>query len=583
MPGALAFAFTGSPLWYGRWSLAAAVVYVVVANQLRAGSVATTACALVTVAAVALSGVSIVDDPIVLVPWSAGLVALSEIVRRSSPQRDLWARWDMGPIVVGHAAALTALALAVPAGEIPPVWAACGFLAIALGVARRSAAWSLGGAGLVFVAAAVAGPGWLALACSAVTVAAIVAATRSVPPLRHVLQGVAAVSAGAAWWSFLVWTDWSTPRAAVTTACVGAGLLLGAAIALRLRRLEEGWTFAAWVVGASGVAYAVVLASLPYGGMTARETGLLASAGLAAMSLAIGLTASRLHVPSQREIATGVAILATCLLGVALDVSPVSAAAVAAATGLLAIGAWIALWRFRPLSPWISSTIIVALVGDVASMLLAASVLPRGDVLEVALILTGLECATAGVILGRTHLVAISPLFPTVAWLVYASEAFRGEVQWFTVPSGIALLALVTIERRGREKAGVIPRTPELLAIEYAGMASVVAASLVEIVTISPLRGPLAIGWGIGLGAWGALTHVRRRTAFGAGTVALSVILLLAVPIADLVPTMRGPALWLALAGAGLAFILVATMLERGRTKVREVLRRLDDLTQGWE
>jgi hypothetical protein len=46
---------------------------------------------------------------------------------------------------------------------------------------------------------------------------------------------------------------------------------------------------------------------------------------------------------------------------------------------------------------------------------------------------------------------------------------------------------------------------------------------------------------------------------------------------------MRGPALWLVLTGAGLAFILVATMLERGRTKVREVLHRLDDLTAGWE
>jgi peptidoglycan/LPS O-acetylase OafA/YrhL len=317
--------------------------------------------------------------------------------------------------------------------------------------------------------------------------------------------------------------------------------------------------------------------------MTAREAGLLAAASLAAMSLATGLTASRLDAPSQREIATGLAVLALYELGLALDTPPVPAAIVAAAAGLIAIGVWIALWRFRPRSPWTRSAIVVAIVGDVAALLIAASVLPRGDVLEVALLLTGLECATAGVILGRTHLLAISPLFPTIAWLVYAAEAFRGEVQWFTVPSGIALLALVTIERRGREKAGAVPRTPELLAIEYTGMVSVVAASLVQIVAISPLRGPLAIGLGIGLATWGALTRVRRRAAFGAGTVAFALILLVAVPIADLVPAMRGPALWLVLAGAGLAFILVATMLERGRTKVREVLHRLDDLTAGWE
>jgi len=588
MPGALAFAFSGTPLWYGRWSLVAAVIYVVVARQLRAGSIATATCALATVSAVALSGWSIVEEPIVLVPWSAGLVALSEIVRRSSPERDPWARWDIGPIVVGHGAAISALALAVPAVAIPPVWSACGFLAIALGAVRHSTTragtlWALGGSGLLLVAAAVAGPGWLALACSSATVVAIVAATRIASPLRRVLQGVAAVAAGASWWSFLDWTNWSTSRAAVTTSCLGAVLLLGPAVALRVRRLTEDWTFAAWAVGASGVAYAVVLASLPDVGMTARETGLLAAAALAAMSVAIGLTALRLTVPSQREIAVGLAILAVCQLGLALDAPAVPAAAVASAAGLLAIGAWIALWRFRPSSPWIPSAIVVALVGDVASLVIAASVLPRGDVLEVALLLTGLECGTAGVILGRTHLVAISPLFPTVAWIVYASEAFRGEVQWFTVPSGFALLALVAIERRGRVRADLAPRTSELLAIEYTGMVSVVAAALVEIVTISPLRGPLAIGWGIGLGAWGALTHVRRRAAFGAGTVASAVILLLAVPIARLVPAMRGPALWLALAGAGLGFILVATMLERGRTKVREVLRRLDELTEGWE
>jgi hypothetical protein len=421
-----------------------------------------------------------------------------------------------------------------------------------------------------------------------VTVAAIVVATRTAPPLRHVARGVAVVAAGAAWQSFLVWaglawTGWSTARSAVTTACMGAALVLGPAIAMRLRRLTEGWTFSAWALGASGLAYAVVLASLRGSGMTSRQTGLLAAASLGAVSLAIGLTASRLDVRWQREMATGLAVLAACRFVVALGIPPVTAAAVAATAGLLAIGAWIALWRLRPRSAWIPSAIVLALVGDAASLLIAASVLPRGDVLEVALLLTGVECATAGVILARTHLVAVSPLFPTVAWLVYASEAFRGEIQWFTVPSGIALLLLVTIERRGRERAGDVPRTPELLAIEYAGMTSIVAVSLAEIVTTSPLRGLFAICLGILIAGWGALTHVRRRAAFGACSVALAVILLLAVPIAHLVPAIHGPALWLVLAGAGVAFMLIATMLERGRTKVREVLGRLDDLTRGWE
>jgi hypothetical protein len=584
VPGSLAFAFSGPPAWYAGWSLVAALVYLGVARQLRAGLVATPAAALVTLAAYVAAPPSLTADPVLLsVPWATALVLLAEIARRSWPAASLWARWDLGPLIVAHLVAGIALPIAVDTGNVPAVWTGFGVLAIGLAAVRANPAWGLGGGGLLLVAAAVAGPGWLALASAAAATATVIAAVRTRPPLRRACQGAAVGFAAVSWGSFVTWTGWDGPRVAVVTAAVGATLLVGPALVLKLTRVAREWPFTAWAVGLTASASATIFAYLPWSGVTIHEAHLLSIWSTFALSLAAGLSASRLGWRDQREAATAVALLDAAELGAVLGVRPVPSAVVSAIVGLSGVVWCIGLWRLRPGSPWIGSAIVAALVGDAATLVLAASVLPRGDVLEAALLLTGIECATAGLILRRTHLVAVSPLFAAAAWLLYASEAFRGEVQWFTVPSGLALLALVTIERDGRARSNRSRVTPELLALEVTGMVVCVAAALVEIVTVSPIRGSVAIVLGAGLATWGAMTEVRRRATFGAATVVLAVVLLLAVPIADLVPHVRGPALWLVLAGAGLVFILVATMLERGRTKVRELLRRLDELTEGWE
>ena len=57
----------------------------------------------------------------------------------------------------------------------------------------------------------------------------------------------------------------------------------------------------------------------------------------------------------------------------------------------------------------------------------------------------------------------------------------------------------------------------------------------------------------------------------------------LAVPLVHLLPAWEGAALWILVGGVGLALVLVATMLERGRAAVRAGNRRLHALTQGWE
>ena len=285
----------------------------------------------------------------------------------------------------------------------------------------------------------------------------------------------------------------------------------------------------------------------------------------------------------QREASAIGAVAAALQLGAAIDMSRALGAAVSAAAGLVAVLAWIGLWRVRPRSPWLPPVGVIAVAADLASLGLATSVLPRRDVLEAALVLTGVECAVAGVALRRPHLVMLAPVFVCAAWLVFAADALRGEIQWFTVPSGVALLAVTSIERSARRAVGRPPVSPELLGAEYLGMALAVAAALVETIAIGPVRGLVAVAAGAGLGAWGGLTRVRRRAWFGAAAVIVAVVLILAGPIARLVPQVRGPALWVLLAVVGLVLIVAATMLERGRAKVAAFVRRLDRLMEGWE
>jgi hypothetical protein len=82
---------------------------------------------------------------------------------------------------------------------------------------------------------------------------------------------------------------------------------------------------------------------------------------------------------------------------------------------------------------------------------------------------------------------------------VVASESLAGEVQWFSVPLGIAVLAVSGIGRAARREQGLSPVTTELVALEYLGMAFVVGDALLETVTTSPARGLFALALGIGL------------------------------------------------------------------------------------
>jgi len=111
----------------------------------------------------------------------------------------------------------------------------------------------------------------------------------------------------------------------------------------------------------------------------------------------------------------------------------------------------------------------------------------------------------------------------------------------------------------------------------------VAAPPLFEMLATSVAFGGLAAAFGTALVLYGIATKVRRRVVVGGATVVLAAVLLIAVPLAPLVPQLHGPALWIALGVLGALLISAATMIERGRRRFAELRTSLDELTAGWE
>jgi len=583
VPVGFAFAFTRTPALVGSWSLAVAGLYLLVALQLRVGSVTAVSYALVVVGVGALTPWSVLELPWTGGIWATGLVASWLLLAQMKGSRDPWVRWDLAPLVVAHGVAAVALARSLDVGAVAATWSGIGALWLALAGLRRNPFWAGAGAIVLGVGAGAAGPGWLALALAAYSLVAVGVAIRSRGPLRLAMQATSMALAAASWSQLALWAGWSGPRAAMLTAFLTATVAVLTGAAARWARLPADWAANLAALSVAGEVAVVGLSSAPYTGVDPHTGAVLLALVTACLSAGAGLAARPLAVHALRDASALLAAGAGLLLGYGREVGPGPLTGWWAATAIASTLALLGLWRARPSSPWIRPLAFLGGSGTVVTIVVAASALPRRDLLEAALSVAGLQTAAMGIALRRPEPLYPSPLLFCGSWLLFASEALAGEAQWFTVPIGIALLTVVGIGRAARRHELEPFMPPELLALEYLGMALVVGDGLVESITTSPARGLFALAFGVGLAVWGALTKVRRRAVFGAGAAVLAVALMVGGPIARLAPRITGPALWLVLAVAGVVLIAIATGLERGRAKVAAAMRRLDTLTEDWE
>lgn len=582
VPAGLGFLFDAPLRVAAVWSLAAAAFYTTVAMLLRAGSVTAASYALVTFSVAVLAPGDPYGRPWTFAPWALVLLAISTSLRVSgSDHLSPWLRWDVAPLVVAHGVAFVALARAVDIDAIPATWISFGALSGALSVARRNAAWGLAGAALLIVGAGVAGPGWLALALAVTGVASAMAAARATGAVRTALQLAATTSLVFAWAEFLVWEPWETAVEAWATAVGAAALLVTASAAVRHRVVASDWLVPACLLAVS--AFTWVGLHHNDGTLGARESAWMFAVGLGSSAVSSAIVARPLRVDALRD--TSAVLTATALgsagVGWGVDVGP----AVAACVGLGVSTMLLALALSRGPSPtaWLRPLAVFSGTMTAGAVALALAAWPRTDLLEAALVAIGLEAAAVGVLTHRPEPVGASPVLLCVAWMLFASHTLEGETQWFTVPIGLATLAVVAVLRDVRRSHEMQPATQAIVVMDIVGMAFVVGASLVETLTVSPIRGLFAIGFGAAIAGWGAYTRVRRRAVFGAGTVVLAAALMLAGPLARIVPAIEGPAVWVALVGAGVVVIAVASGLERGKATLNAAVRRAEELTRGWE
>jgi hypothetical protein len=279
-------------------------------------------------------------------------------------------------------------------------------------------------------------------------------------------------------------------------------------------------------------------------------------------------------------------VLVAAALGEALlwvDASAETAVAVLVATGVGSMVVALTLWRTGVWRTWAPAIGTFSALVSVASPFVALLALPDRSPLVAALLVCGIESAAAGVVLRRAEPLVLSPLLLSGAWIVFTREAFAGDPQWFTVPLGFAVLAVVEVLRWDLRRRGGPTHIPELVALEIAGFAFLIGASPLGVIRGSSWAGAVGVALGVLVAGWGALTRVRRRLWLGLAAAVGSLVLMVIVPLAQEPPDVAGATLWVLLAATGIAVVLVATALERWRSRIGAGMHRLGALLSGWE
>jgi hypothetical protein len=306
------------------------------------------------------------------------------------------------------------------------------------------------------------------------------------------------------------------------------------------------------------------------------------AAALAWATVVSALWARLRHQPGLRILSAllGAATLQAVLAAARADAelwtwTDLAAGAMAALTAL-------AIWRRRSRARWLPAIVVFAPIATVTGLVVAVASGING-LIVVALLVTGLQAGVAGLVTGSAWLRGAVPVLTCTAWLVLAEPLAGGDPQWTSVPVAATALALVEVVRWQRRRSGRKVAQPALVGAELAAMAALAGPALWLAAAGRIADGLLAIALGAVVLGWAVLTRVRRRALAGAGIVALGAFMLLTVPVTRVVPAVGGPVMWLAIAAAGLALLLVASSIERGRSSAQAAARRIDRLLSGWE
>nr|MDJ0962410.1 hypothetical protein [Acidimicrobiia bacterium] len=565
-------------------AVAAAIWTAALAHLLRSADVTYAtwaATALAYGSALVDAGYEPLRDPVLLTWPVLALLGFSVLI----PRRSALGRLDVPPFVVGLVLAIATVGAGAAAEATATTWAPIGGALLIVAALKRE--WVLVaplGSLLIIGAAGIAGPWYLTFAL-AVHAAALGVLARFVDSAyARSMQWLSASLGGGAWASLMWALEPSTSTTVAATAAMSAAVAVVAAV-LVVRDPDvhrHSWWSGPWVSVAAlaiGFVAAVAVSESVFAG--ARWT--LAGAVLAWLAATV-VAASYLDVEELRLAALAVLGGFVAVVGWAGEFSisawsiwTLSLATFATTAGAAAAGSIDRLgWR----------TWFVAGAGSlhVAGALFAAQLLPDRGLLILALVALCGASVVADLVFGVRGARYLAPGFGFGAWITFVTELGSADVQWYAPPFAVALLIDIELARRQRRSLDQSPTsTEEMVVVELVAMALAIGPALAQVVFEHLAYGLLAIGWGAVIAIWGTATRVRRRAIAGAGGAALGALLMIAVPLAELLPEFRGPALWAAVFGVGAVLIAVATTLEQTRRRFVELKTSFVAMTEGWE
>jgi len=161
------------------------------------------------------------------------------------------------------------------------------------------------------------------------------------------------------------------------------------------------------------------------------------------------------------------------------------------------------------------------------------------------------------------------------------------DASLIVAPLALAVLAVLALERDRSRRLG-LELTPDTMSSIGAVEAVAIVAPLLT-ATIPAFGRPsaghvlLLLGEAVIVVAWALFTRVRRRLALGA----LGLVAVIAYPIVQVVDGVSergidGGVLLALAAGLAVILIVVGSMLERGRARVGDVIRRITETLEDW-
>ena len=528
------------------------------------------------------AGVVLADEPAYLTWSTLVLLAIATAAPRTT---SFVGRFDLPPLGVGLVTGGCAVALGAAGGTTALTWAPIGAALIVVAAVRRRW-WFLAPCGSILLIASAfdAGAWWPAAALTLHTVATAALARLGSGTAAAALQTTSAALGVGSWWSLLTALHADRDHVVMATAVLCAAV--AAAGAAFVVRNPDPAHHARWTAPWAVAALAGLVAVAAWAAVSGVDPGprWVVTAAVGVWMFAVAVAASALDATVLRVVTTGLLLSWVAAWGWAavLDLEGWAlwaSAAAAALTTTAAVAANAALysgWR-----PYVLSTMVV-LHGAAVALALAA--LPDRRLLVYTLLAAAAASVVADLLYGLRGARYLAPGLAFGSWLAFVRGASAGDIQWYVPPFAVASLVDLEMGRRWRRLRGRVPlSTPEMVATEVLALSLAIGPSLVQVATVDVRYGLLAVVWGTVAAVWGAATRVRRRLLIGIAGAGLGALLMVAVPLAELLPEFRGPALWATVFVMGAILIAVAATLEQARRRIAELRTTFAGITSGWE